>query len=81
MRERKKALDDLSEDIAYNKRSNDLINKELDALPKGKISATLEFCYSYNQWNLILQKYFFCGLYNFCVTIFSHFICDYQLLF
>ncbi|CAL1296819.1 unnamed protein product [Larinioides sclopetarius] len=35
MRQRKDALDDLSEDLAFGKRSNDIINRELDALPKG----------------------------------------------
>lgn len=37
MRERRKDLDDLSEDLAFGKRNNDLINKELDALPKGTV--------------------------------------------
>ncbi|XP_055952530.1 laminin subunit alpha-1-like isoform X1 [Argiope bruennichi] len=35
MRQRKNALDDLSEDLAFGKRNNDIINRELDALPKG----------------------------------------------
>ncbi|GIY26654.1 laminin subunit alpha-2 [Caerostris darwini] len=35
MRRRKNDLDGLSEDLAFGKRSNDIINRELDALPKG----------------------------------------------
>ncbi|KAG8183116.1 hypothetical protein JTE90_024425 [Oedothorax gibbosus] len=41
MRQRKSDLDGLSEDLAFGKRSNDIINRELDALPKG-IKRTLE---------------------------------------
>ncbi|GBO14279.1 hypothetical protein AVEN_254744-1, partial [Araneus ventricosus] len=37
MRQRKDALDDLSEDLAFGKRNNDVINRELDALPKGTV--------------------------------------------
>ncbi|XP_015910992.1 laminin subunit alpha-1 isoform X2 [Parasteatoda tepidariorum] len=35
MRERKNDLDNLAEDLAFGKRSNDIINRELDTLPKG----------------------------------------------
>ncbi|GFU33502.1 laminin subunit alpha-1 [Nephila pilipes] len=41
MRQRKNDLDGLSEDLAFGKRSNDIINRELDALPKG-VKALLE---------------------------------------
>lgn len=37
MRKRKSELDGLSEDLAFGKRSNDIINRELDALPKSNI--------------------------------------------
>lgn len=41
MKTRRKELEDLAEDLAYGKRNNDLINRELDALPKGKIDFSL----------------------------------------